>query len=366
MPDIPSAYELKLIHKISRKLRRTNPLCTQIQMLLASSYPYSRGTARIPAPQMEGISPEYNISMMLEAVGDLSDRNWRERTVAAWALGLTAPQAFRQYEAAQALCTVLDRRTTRSAQRVTARTGRAILRTLLFFSPFVLLGLIAGAMNGWSGGWLALLFFMVFGMGFQLMFAIPAASYAHDEDCTSRGREMAALALGRLRVPESVTSLAVACLDTRLRIKQAAIRAIEQVLPLLTEEHYGRLHAETTPSLCALLSETRHPQSQRRMRPDTLMVLEALGRMGDGRAVPYVEGLAQRDYSPVVRQTAERVLPILRERRRQEEASQILLRASSREGGMDTLLRAAQYSAPTASDQLLRPTSGEDASESAT
>ena len=83
--------------------------------------------------------------------------------------------------------------------------------------------------------------------------------------------------------------------------------------------------------------------------------LEALGKIGDGRAVYTVERLAARGKSSAIRQAAAQILPILQERQRAENAPGVLLRAANRPGSdVNNLLRPAEEAAPTDPQQLLR------------
>jgi HEAT repeat protein len=230
----------------------------------------------------------------------------------------------------------------------------------LLFGVLAGICLLSYAFWGEAGSVLAMVM-AVCAFLFELPFALPAVSYAIDEDRINRGRALAASTLGRLRVPESVGSLAYACTDSRLTVQWEARMALEQVLPLLTPEHYGQLPANTTLHLCSLLDDGDNKRTGWKQRPQlALMVLEALGNAGDGRAVPMVTQLIQRGVPDHIRTTALQVLPILEERRRQEEAAQILLRASNAEGmGADVLLRPTAAQSTTPPEQLLRSTNGE-------
>lgn len=141
--------------------------------------------------------------------------------------------------------------------------------------------------------------------------------------------------LGGLCEPCAVNALAQRACDHHGGVRRAAREALFATLPSLTSEHYGTLSAETTPNLCRILEEVCAT------KPDfAVALILALEKAGDGRAVETLEHRLFLAPVPVLYQ-AERVLPILRARRQQEEAQSMLLRASSE---------------PTASrEQLLRP-----------
>lgn len=166
---------------------------------------------------------------------------------------------------------------------------------------------------------------------------------------SGKAREAAAWSLARLQLPQSVGALAKAARESD-QSADVARNALLRLLPTLTKAHYGRIGADATPELGDLLTS---------VRPDTPFaekILAAIGKVGDGRAAAPLEKLAARYANTPFGQQAEAILPLLRERREQENASAMLLRGSSAppvEAG--ELLRAASQSAPTPPEMLLRP-----------
>lgn len=131
------------------------------------------------------------------------------------------------------------------------------------------------------------------------------------------------------------------------KVREAATQALPEMLAALTPEHYGQLPAGTTPALCRVLY---HPDNRL-----VALVLDALGKVGDGRAVAPVEQMMRRGRTPELRAEAERILPMLQERKRQEEAHSSLLRPSSvPEDTPEVLLRPATAQSCVEPETLLR------------
>ncbi len=172
---------------------------------------------------------------------------------------------------------------------------------------------------------------------------------------TTKVRRAAIEALGKLAAPESAAIIATAYFDRWVTVQRSAARALEAVLPALTTAHYGQTQAETTPALCRVLEQTAF-RANGVSEALPLALVEALGRAGDGRALAMVARVASEAQWGHVREAAERVLPVLRERQRQETDSGTLLRGSApNAGASDTLLRPAGSSSDTtAPEQLLR------------
>jgi hypothetical protein len=194
-------------------------------------------------------------------------------------------------------------------------------------------------------------FFLQFGTflwPILLFFALPAALTA-DAERRKFLKNAAVQTLGLLPHPDSVGALAYAARDKDASIQNAAQKALSATLPTLTHKYYGTLETETIPNLCYVLEEVYAT------KPDfALVLLQALEKVGDGRAVYTLE---HRLFLPpvAVRQEANRILPLLRERKRQEEASSMLLRASSEPATPAVeLLRPAAQTRETAPEQLLR------------
>src|SRR5579863_2980538 len=107
------------------------------------------------------------------------------------------------------------------------------------------------------------------------------------------------MALGRLRAPQGIGALAAACRDRAEPVREAAVEALPSVLPTLTPAHYGTLDGQAVPNLCKLL----YPFEAKWTR----QILEALGKVGDGRAVEPVQRLIAERPNAAIRAAAEAV-----------------------------------------------------------
>ncbi len=102
-----------------------------------------------------------------------------------------------------------------------------------------------------------------------------------------------------------------------------------------------------------------------------LAIIKAYPVIGDGTELSQVRHVAKGHYKTGadadVRQAAQKYLDLIEQRKKQEQLPTTLLRASSSsEIGTDTLLRAAHDSPTSSPDELLRPTTVEDATNQGT
>ena len=163
-----------------------------------------------------------------------------------------------------------------------------------------------------------------------------------------------AVTLRTLKLPESVRAMAVLA-HSRKYYVSIAQEALIEILPLLTPEHYGRLETATVPELCLLLRNASVISGLLYPAPLCEAVLNALAKIGDGRAVKPVQKFAEKCPVPSLRTKAAEVLPILLERKAREEAPGILLRGASAPAAPGKeLLRAASSAPETAPELLLR------------
>lgn len=170
-------------------------------------------------------------------------------------------------------------------------------------------------------------------------------------------QELAAILLGRLSldrdevVLNAILALTEASfsshhLGNRL-LNRAVARALPPILAALTPVHYGHLPDAIVPHLCKMLSL---PDDALVMR-----VLEALEKMGDGRAVSAVAPIVTQGRTAAIRTAVQRILPILQERQQRENEQSMLLRASSAPAvSPEELLRPATHSPETKPETLLR------------
>jgi HEAT repeat protein len=275
------------------------------------------------------------IEPLRRALRNPSANRWRERQAAAWALGHLELNAEQQADAAETLVAVLANRLPED----TARLGRSCLRTFLASCVLCTVWRLS-----FVEAPLSLLLFMS-----CLLCAGPCipASLLLDDRRVNRVRAFAATALGRLQLPETTAPMAAALHDDSLVVREAASETLPAVLRTLTPDYYGWLGAQAVPDLCRALNRWN-------LR---LPILEALEKVGDGRAVKPAERLLAEDPALEIQETLQRALPILQERKKREQESSMLLRgASSPQAAPDQLLRPAEANATTtAPEQLLRP-----------
>ena len=327
-----------------------------------------------PPPYGDGAPANTDTLRIIERLW-ISETLWRERAFATWTLGRMHLAPSDKHTAANALVRLITNRMKTAGSGLRSRFWRAWLRTAKltiagYVALLLLFFLLDFMMNPQTLGTFAMRILILFPAAvigglflstFALPFALPLCLIL-DSARTNFVRATAVTALGRLGVPEQVGALADALVDNNRRVREAAEPALQAVLPLLTTAHYGQLSAGTVPGLCRALNHVFNitpfsgsPEAKR--REDLLLLLiEALGKVGDGSTVMLMEFLAKQTELPRVQNAAASVLPILLERKKQENARDMLLRASSLPVTPSAeLLRPLATSAETKPQQLLRP-----------
>jgi HEAT repeat protein len=167
----------------------------------------------------------------------------------------------------------------------------------------------------------------------------------------------AADALICIKDPRSVPSLIEVATEKYAQSARAsAMWALRETLPVLNTGDYGLLTSAVERRLTGMFA-LHNP-------PLTLASVRALEFVGTGQSVGPLERLARRRTASSaaiyadIRSEAQRVLPVLVERKRLEEASSVLLRPSQvAPDSSGILLRPVSslsaYEEPV--DQLLRP-----------
>lgn len=151
---------------------------------------------------------------------------------------------------------------------------------------------------------------------------------------------------------------------------QAVVDALTALLPRLRTEEAHLLNAEQRTHLCRHLSKGSNSLA-RNTGPHLqvaaakavafrVAILQAFAQVGDSRALPTVERLAQQLAKTAaqkrIQEEAIACLPALCLRAEQERDTRTLLRAAAAsDAGAKTLLRAARGDQETAPEQLLRP-----------
>ena len=311
-----------------------------------------------------GEVPPQTTELLLKFLKTPCPYHWRRQTIAAWMLGYAQWQNEDTEEAEKRLIKMVD-------IWALHNTGFRMLRTLglgvALYVVFVLTTFTSMRHDTQSFVFFIVLLGGVFLSAFVAILFLPVLALIENGKL-ARIRAAAIVALGRLRSVEGLPALARACLNgsksnsftmlrTPRKLRVMALNAMEQILPCVTEYDYARL-ASGLPSLCKVLEilatkKSQEPQSSERV---ALLILSALGKVGDGRAAVIVERVAQKAGSESVRQAAWGVLPLLQDRRQQENAAHTLLRgAAPNREGQETLLRASVPTAQTDPTELLRP-----------
>lgn len=265
--------------------------------------------------------------------------SWRERRAAVWSLGLAELTEVQTRQAGIALARVVQQGLPISD----SRTGYPIMWSFLAAIPAALI-LDILKWPGWNSFWV-LWFGLTIGVtvlfsGFLLPFSIVLDDKLHGVT-----REMAITALVRLDQPWSLATFAWAMFNGPAHSRAAAEEALVETLPLISSEQFGQHDPALVPLLCRILrTDKEHLQ-----RP----VVQALAKIGTGRAVEPLEQLAKH-CSAEVRAEIDLAVPILRERKRKEEDPERLLRAS-RPSADEELLRAHYGRSTVPDEQLLRP-----------
>jgi hypothetical protein len=128
------------------------------------------------------------------------------------------------------------------------------------------------------------------------------------------------------------------------------------VLAALEPAHFGLVRKTSIDHLCRILQDRRNHL--------VIVVLEALEKVGGGSAAAPVAKLLKRSKAKDVQRAASRVLPVLEARHRDEQAPQILLRATgSPTVDEGVLLRPHEAMKDFDTGLLLRPTDDEKSNE---
>jgi hypothetical protein len=350
-----SDRELKEINHLLNWLRRSD-LRRTIQAILKD----------------EPLWPE-DIAILLRVLNGADDRKWKERILAAWALRQIALPPKEKENAAEILQSIVStprEHDSYRAKRIMTWVGRVsvvvaiveYIGLLLMTNPYTFGDLVL----------LALICFIFWLVPITVVGLIPITvvtipTYrAINDTHYNRVRAMAATTLGKLGLRQSIPALvAAACGREKFTfgatpVREAALATLPPLLATLTTEDYGQFDSEVVPNLCRLLRQPSEDVVQ--------SALEALGKIGDERAIKPVEQLCQRAATQgavTLQETAERVLPLLCQRQQEENNPRILLRATDAPSlPNDTLLRPAQ-GVPEADPQvLLRASTQEEGSGS--
>ena len=323
------------------------------------------------------VCEEDTFDSLMNMLQEPKDTLWKERTMAASIVGMANLSAEKKRFAAQTLGYVLKNPQAVKRSRIPARLSRTLVRSMLLMALVGVGGGILGALFAEPSGdlelnTLGILLILLIaailgGVAGSILGAILSPLFlplwlAVDNSRSDRVRAAAATALGRLRQPETVGALALGNVEGNARIRRASAHALMLVLPTLTPEYYGQLEADAVPNMIRALEQQEaeeDPFPEERMLD--LALMEALGKVGDGRAVRIVQILAEEGMTSEIREAATHLLPTLLERQRQEQNQKMLLRGASMPSTLPThLLRPASNRVSEPPEVLLRPTAESD------
>jgi len=300
---------------------------------------------------------EEQISLILKAIEKPRFFCWKEQTVAAWALGRLQPTLAEHSSIVPRLGVLLNESEWPSI--ASDYMYLSLLCWRIFYISFplalvmtlctvIVMQFMKVAGQDWS-----MLFLQNFRqnlLAISLLASLPVILISSNvtPNRVNSVRTEVARALGRLGAVQSIPVLVEALIHANNRaLEDAARESLASLFLLLTEENYGRLPARATPSLCQIMKQPGEPLA--------LLALEALGKVGDGQAVQPVISMAQSGPTADLREMAERILPLLRERQQQEEERKDLLRASDvPQTAFQSLLHPARHVQQTEQEQLLR------------
>jgi len=160
-------------------------------------------------------------------------------------------------------------------------------------------------------------------------------------------------ALGHVGQPRSLAPLAKAAVHLSLNDRAVITAALTNVTGRLRPDDYGTLPPETVTALSHALTVAPLETEP--------VILQALTMIGDERAIPAVEHLLQRATRPDLLEAALKLLPILQQRGRDNQAYSMLLRPGSAPADTGQILLRPSWEHPTTDpSQLLRvaPTEG--------
>ena len=289
--------------------------------------------AALPAQVRKSSEMAREMVMLLR---DSSGERWREQEVAARLVPLLQLDLKQRMEACAGLIELLERHHWTGESRTGPRLFWGFVA--LAFTGRILVELFR------PGQMVAANEVILAGCGI-ISAPLLHSAVRSDDAGLWQVRRASAASLGWLKVPGAVDGLAEAATGIgptfrayqRETLRLIGISALYRVLPKLKEDHFGLLKSHTVPALTRLLERSFDEELR-------LIILEALGKIGDGRALAAVAYVSDNG-TPTERACAARILPILRERRRKERDPRLLLRAAAEsEDTRDLLLRPAESS----------------------
>lgn len=329
--------EAQQIAKAIRRLRRDSPVREA-----ASSV-------------QQGLAPASLLPLFAALEMPVSSR-WREAQVALWTLARAPLLLGQEADVVAALSRVLEATASRSSMHRMTRT-KWTLALSAGFSFLVGVTLFNDRSSNGNGGadlW-AMCFFGAILCCVVLACIFVPIPYILDSIDSSRRwriRASATRVLARVAGAENVSILASVLEDSNPAARDEALRVL---IPLLTPAHRGQLRPSVVAALCFDI--------EYKAENEVLKRLEALEARGESGALKTMKHMQHYGQSECARHRAAEIYAILEERRAQENAPKMLLRASDAgHTAPDTLLRAASETSAADPAQLLRAAhnAGED------
>jgi hypothetical protein len=329
--------------------------------VLATDSP-GHGVARWLLGDPDTLQPPAEV--LIDSVGQRGEGAWRERLLAVEAMRVAHLNAEERAATASALASAVLGTDVVPAAGAMARAGHATMQTfaalVIGFGLFALTGTIYGLISVAGGRlpllplWKAAELLLYAGSalaGIGIVCAFPTTLLL-DARRHRRWRQLAAVTLGLLGGPDSVSALASLAAADAERRNAAVWTAYRRALPTLRERDYGHLRPRATRDLCATLAGIGAEPDDQSM---TMELLRALEAAGEGSGFEAVMRFAEEPRSTAeVTLAARRAAKILEERFHAERQSARLLRGAAPPDESRSLMRPVE-SASHDSAVLPRP-----------
>lgn len=276
-----------------------------------------------------------DVYTLIAATAECGCSRWKAAVAASWALGRAKFDTERTADVIRALANVLQ-------TRKWALTGCTAPLTI--------------------------------GCSFSAVVAVPIFAYLLIKDARLNAvRSQAATALGLLKCVPAIGDLARALGDRNRpgcsAVRQAALKALTELLPQVTPEHEGQMPAGAEQHLVNVLSQyeaTDPLVTTGGLKPacetdetETALcaaMLRALGHIGGAASIPIANRLQAPRFPEMIRAAAREVAPILTQRaQRRMDAARLLRPATAPGSPEDTLLRPVETAPSGDAGMLVRP-----------
>ena len=282
-----------------------------------------------------------------------SELHWREKIIATWALSRAALDESQRSRTVSQLYDIIGKYGAAGSASWLSRFWNSAMRVGKWVLPLAFIGgVIAVASligNASADIWTPSLPYVLIWLSSLIAFLgvlltpfVVPYSLMIDADHYHEVRAAAVRALRTLGGVESLDLVAKMALESSPMTSGPARGTLAVLLSKLTPEHYSTLPVSLVPDLCRILKyEAAWLSVSTENHTLALRVAEALEKIGDGHAAVVVEKLLKSSVTPQLKQALWAALPILQERRTNENAREMLLRHAAMP--------------PASPEQLLRP-----------